>query len=168
MTAGTPAEIAAPRLVLTPLQVSDAVEMVAVLSDPVLYGFTGGEPPTVDGLTAQYKFQVAGAPRDGEVWRNWILRLIEGGAAVGFVQATVIDDEADIAWVVGVAWQGNGYASEGAAAMRSWLAEAGVERFAAHIHPDHAASHRVATAIGLRPTGETDDDDEEIWSSEPG
>ena len=34
------------------------------------------------------------------------------------------------------------------------LRERGVTRFAANIHPDHAASAAVARRLGLAPTGE--------------
>lgn len=151
------------RMTLTPLAETDAAEMVEVLSDPALYVFTGGEPPRPDELEDLYRFQSAGCPRDEEYWHNWILRL--DGAAIGFVQATVTAETADLAWVVGTDWQGSGYASEAASAMRDWLAEKGVARFSAHIHPEHTASHGVAGHLGLHPTGLTDDDGEIIWRS---
>ncbi|MGH8945870.1 MAG: GNAT family N-acetyltransferase [Acidimicrobiia bacterium] len=83
------------RLVLTPLDAADAAEMVAVLSDPGLYAFTGGEPPTLYQLEELYRHQSAGSPDDGETWHNWILRL--DGAAIGYVQATVKGENADLA-----------------------------------------------------------------------
>jgi len=149
------------RLTLTPLDVPDAVEMVGVLFDPTIYGFAGGEPPSFDQLEEQYRFQVAGSPRDGEIWHNWVIRL--DGVAIGFVQATVTGEVAELAWVVGSSWQGRGYASEGSAAMRDWLAEQGVIHFSAHIHPDHLASNAVAARLGLNPTGLLDDEGESIW-----
>jgi RimJ/RimL family protein N-acetyltransferase len=153
--------IASDRLVLTPLDVADADEMVAVLSDPALYAFTGGEPPSLDELQVRYRHQTAGSPQADEEWHNWIVRL--EGIAVGFVQATVSGGAADLAWVVGTPWQGQGYATESSRAMRDWLAGSGVERFIAHIHPDHAASAAVAAKLGLRPTGRVDDEGEMIW-----
>jgi RimJ/RimL family protein N-acetyltransferase len=153
--------IVSDRLVLTPLVVADAGEMVAVLSDPDLYAFTGGEPPGLDELREQYRYQTAGSPRVDEEWHNWIVRL--EGLAVGYVQATVSRGAADLAWVVGSRWQGMGYATESSRAMRDWLADLGVVRFSAHIHPDHAASEAVAANLGLRPTGRIDDEGEMIW-----
>ena len=149
------------RLSLTPLVVADAETMVDVLSDPDLYRFTAGEPPTFEELEKLYRFQVAGSPNDGETWHNWIIRL--GNAPIGYVQATVVGDEADLAWVIGTAWQGQGYATEASTAIRDWLADQGVAGFSAHIHPDHHASHLVATRLGLCPTGELDDEGEMIW-----
>ena len=149
------------RLSLTPLAVADAKAMVDVLSDPDLYEFTGGEPPTFEDLEKLYRFQVAGSPNDGETWHNWIIRL--EGAPLGYLQATVSGGEADLAWVVGTAWQGQGYATEASTAIRDRLADQGVTGFSAHIHPDHHASHRIATRLGLRPTGDLDDEGEMIW-----
>lgn len=83
------------------------------------------------------------------------------------MQATVIGDSADVAWLVGTTWQGQGFATEAAAAMCSWLATEGIAHFSAHIHPEHAASAKVATAIGLRPTDDVDSDGEIVWVSLP-
>ncbi len=146
--------------------------MVAVLADPALYRFTGGEPPTLEELRRRYVAQVAGRSADGtEAWHNWIVRLAAGGEAVGFVQATVTGDgddaNADIAWVVGVPWQGHGYAGEAAAALVAWLVGArGVSAVTAHIHPYHAASARVAERAGLAPTG-VFEDGERVWRLDP-
>lgn len=153
--------ISTPRLKLDPLVVADAVEMVGVLSDPALYTFTGGEQPTLDQLDERYLYQSAGSANEAETWHNWILRLDD--TAIGYVQATVTGDCADLAWVVGVPWQGSGYATEASTAIRDWLAERGTVRFSAHIHPEHTASQVVASRLGLTPTGGFDDDGEMIW-----
>ena len=76
--------------------------------------------------------------------------------AVGMLQAAFSDQgrAADIAWAVGVPWQGQGIASEAARAVVGWLERRGVATITAHIHPDHHASATVATRAGLRPTGD--------------
>ena len=72
------------------------------------------------------------------------------------MQATVTSTRdpvvADVAWVIATDWQGRGYAREAAQTMTRWLEDNGVTRIEAYIHPDHAASQRVAEAIGLVPT----------------
>lgn len=174
---GLPAagEITTARLVLEPLVPEHAGPMLTVLGDPALYLFTGGEPPTADGLRRRYALQSAGGSPDGrQAWFNWILRVRGEGGPAGFVQATVqaadpeaADPEAsaDLAWLVGVPHQGRGLASEAALGVRDWLAARGVARFAARIHPRHTASARVARRLGLRPAPAPDADGEVRWSS---
>lgn len=143
------------RLELTPLCVADADEMVTVLSDPELYRFTGGEPPTRDQLVRRYTAQVTGPPAGSvEEWHNWIVRAARGGPAVGYVQATVAERgaHAEIAWVVGTEFQGHGYATEATSAMVGGLLGQEVAEIVAHIHPEHAASNAVASRVGLQPT----------------
>ena len=103
------------RLELAPLAVGDAEEMVAVLGDERLHAFTGGRPPNLAELRARYARLVAGRSPDGtEQWRNWIVRLRDG-RAVGTVQATITAGgrAAEVAWVIAVAWQGQGLAATG-------------------------------------------------------
>jgi RimJ/RimL family protein N-acetyltransferase len=149
------AAIATERLDLIPLRATDAEEMTEVLADPALYAFIGGSPPTRAELADRYAYQVAGHSPDGsETWRNWIVRERDGGAATGFVQATIEADgrTAEIAWVIGVPWQGRGYATESARAVVAWLCAGGAGPITAHVHPDHAASAAVARAAGFEPT----------------
>ena len=138
--------------------------MVGVLADEELYLFTGGTPPSFEELESRFRHQVAGPSAVGEVWHNWIVRLGDPGGCVGFVQATLEANTAALAWLVGLEWQGRGIATEAVLAIKSWLAGQGVETFTAHIHPEHAASHGVASALGLRPTELVDDDGEVVWS----
>lgn len=142
--------------------------MVDVLADPSLYLYTGGSPPTVEDLTRRYRAQVAGSGSKAEMWHNWILRLAASRVAIGFVQTTVVEEEAEMAWVVAVDWQGNGFAQEAVAAMSEWLIACGATRLTAHIHPGHRASQRVAETAGLLRTAEIDEEGEEIWSIEVG
>ncbi|MEE3921754.1 hypothetical protein V2I01_36310 [Micromonospora sp. BRA006-A] len=138
MSGYAPQPIPTARLVLVPLGVEHAEEMAAVLADPALHTFIGGEP--------------AGPPRCGPATNGWSPARptrpsrgatgssgsSDGGRLAGFVQATVTEphepvadaatagaravghrhlDEAapatavpvaEIAWVVGTQWQGRG------------------------------------------------------------
>ena len=99
----------------------------------------------------------SGTSADGsELWLNWIVRTTVDATPVGTMQATVASDgsSADVAWEVGVPWQGRGIASEAACAIVSWLVERDVPLIRALVHPDHAASQRVAAHAGLAPTDE--------------
>jgi RimJ/RimL family protein N-acetyltransferase len=152
---------------LDPLAVADAPEMVQVLADPELYLVTGGEPPTEDELRAAYERQVVGRSADGlEEWLNWVVRV--DGVAAGYVQATVRDGRASVAWVIGTAWQGQGIATRAARRMLDLLAERGVGTIDAYVAPGHLASERVAARAGLTATGEYDEDGEQRWTLPPG
>lgn len=171
MPAYLPIAIDTERLVLTPLRPRDADEMSTVLADEALYVFTGGHPPTRDELRDRYERLAAGSPYPEQVWLNWIVRRRSDGAAVGTVQATVThrrpaDDRAEVAWVVGVAFQGHGYAAEAARALVGWLRERGANPVSANIHPDHQASAAVATRAGLIVTGDMLDG-ERVWRTPP-
>lgn len=139
-------------LVLRPLHVSDAAEMAVVLSHPDLYRYTGGKPPSEADLNRLYGIQTRGGPADEtEVWLNDIVVVGDEQRAVGFVQATLPSDQrsAEISWVIGHPWQGLGYAARAALLLTDDLRSRGVEQIIAHIHPDHAASQRIATRLGM-------------------
>jgi RimJ/RimL family protein N-acetyltransferase len=157
------------RALLTPLRVEDAAEMAEVLADPALHAFTGGRPPTPEELRARYAVLVSGwSPDRSQRWLNWVVRLRSDRRAVGYTQATIdpATGTAELAWVVGVPWQGRGIAGEAVDLMLEELAGKGVTRYVAHIHPDHAASAGVARRAGLRPTDRLVDGEVE-WESAP-
>ena len=154
------------RLELQPLRREHADDMVVVLADEALYAMTGGRPPNRDELGKRYTRQAIGRSGDGtETWHNWILRRRVDGAAIGFVQATVVDRVAELAWLVGVAWQGRGYATEAVRAVVDRLTADGVDTIKAHIAPGHRSSEIVAARVGLAVTDRIDDG-ERVWSHE--
>lgn len=158
------AEIATTRLLLLPLGPADADDLFAVLSDHALHRFTGGRPDTIEELRARLEGWSSERSPDGEsAWLNWVIRTkpesgFSAGSAIGSMQATVALTRspvaAEVAWVVGTAFRGRGFASEAARALVTWLAQEGVQRVDAHVHPEHAASAGVAHAAGLQPTDE--------------
>jgi RimJ/RimL family protein N-acetyltransferase len=158
------------RLVLQPLRSEDADDMVDVLADERLHEFIGGRPQTLDELRDRYRRLAAGSPHADQVWLNWIARRRSDAQAVGTVQATLTDRQgtwtAEVAWVVGVDFQGRGFASEAAQALVAWLQHRGVATVEAHIRADHGASAAVATRAGLRPTAD-EVDGEQVWISGP-
>ena len=148
--------------------------MTAVLADERLYAFTGGRPPGSEQLRARYRVLAAGPGRPEEDWLNWIARERASGAAVGTMQATIVPAKtvpaaaartgraAYIAWVIGVPWQGRGFATEAARAVTGWLLAAGVRVILACIYPGHLASEQVASRAGLELTGHVEDG-ERVW-----
>lgn len=146
--------------------------MAGLLDDDRLHEFTGGAPLTRDGLRRQYARQAAGRSADGAAsWLNWILRRRHDHVAVGYIQATVPAvppaRTAALAWMVGLAFQGQGYAREASAAAMRTLSADGINSFTARIHPEHAASIALARSLGFRPTSEWIDG-ETVWAAEFG
>lgn len=161
--------LTSPRLLLEPLTVEHAAEMVDVLASPELYRYIGGVPPTLDQLIERYRRQVTGHSPDGEQgWLNWIIRVGASGAsgargdsadtggAVGFVQTTLARRRsvlsAEIAWLTAPAHQGHGVATDAAQRMCGWLRQQDVGTFVAHIAPENAASVGVARRLGMTAT----------------
>ena len=98
-------------------------------------------------------------------------RRPETGAAVGsagFVSQSSRDGQRELGYSVYPSFQGQGIASEAAAALVAWaLAQPGTRSVCATIPPWHVASQRVAAHAGLHRTGrmETDPDEGpvEVW-----
>jgi RimJ/RimL family protein N-acetyltransferase len=148
------------RLELLPLRAEHADEMAVVLADPDLYTFTGGCPPTVAALRTRYERMIAGSADPDVSWCNWVIQLRDGGRLAGTVQATISAADgrvAEVAWVVGTAWQGQGIATEAARALIAWLGQQQIGTVIAHIHPRHQASAAVAAAAGFTATDESQD-----------
>src|SRR5262249_5595281 len=106
------------------LRVADADEMTIVLDDEQLHEFIDNNPTSPTELKERYRRLVTSSDLTKELWLNWIVQREGSGQAVGTVQATVTlgtETTAAIAWVIGQPWQGNGYASEAARALVSWL-----------------------------------------------
>jgi RimJ/RimL family protein N-acetyltransferase len=111
------------------------------------------------------------APHSGEVWLNWIVRRRSDTQPIGTVQATLTTRDgqstATAAWVIGVDWQNQGFASGAARALIEWLWQHGADEVIACIHLDHQASAVVATRAGLRRTDEQRDG-EQVWRASDG
>ena len=138
------------RLVLAPLSAGDADEAYAAFVDRGLYELMVGEPPAdPDALRARFAQLAAGCPRPGERWLNWLARTRDGGALVGWHQATVVGARADIAWVTFAAHRRHGYACEGAAAVIAWLRALGVREVVAQADARNAASGATAASLGF-------------------
>lgn len=112
-------------LVLEPQVEAHAPEMFELLSDPVLSEYLDSDPPPdVAWLTARFAKLETRLSGDGrEQWLNWVVRA-PGRRLVGFVQATVYPDGwAYVAYELGRAFWGHGWATQATAAMLRELAD---------------------------------------------
>jgi RimJ/RimL family protein N-acetyltransferase len=144
------------RLDLRPVTVNDADEMAAIFADTRLYTFTGGTPSTLEALRSTFARLEAARTASATAQLNWVVRHRVEDLAIGMLQAIFTDGglATEIAWVIGMAWQGQGLATEGTRAVVAWLEAHGVHTITAWIRPDHHASAAVALRAGLTPTEE--------------
>ncbi len=129
--------------------------MADVLGSPELYTHIGGEPPTEAELSVRYTRQTAGvSPDSSQEWMNWVV-MADGTTPAGYVQASrpIGATTAEVAWVIGVAWQGRGYATTTVTLMVAGLAARGVDEVVVDIRPANNASEGVARHIGMAATG---------------
>jgi len=140
------------RLDLLPIDRTHAEGLFAVLKDPRLYGFTGGEPPIdASSLARTYEFWETRASPDGtELWFNWAVSLRVHQLLIGYVQAGIHSDYADMAWVVGSEWQQQGYATEAARSLLRWAFDTlDLNRVQAEADTRNLASARVLEKLGF-------------------
>ena len=152
------------RVELVPVNRKHAAAMFSVISDTSLYTFTGGEPPqSLAEVEEWFTALESGISPDGsEKWLTWIVQGIEFDTPIGYVQATIEGNTAEVSWLIGSRWQGNGYAIEAVGALMSWLADNQIVEVTAHIQPQHRASQRIARRFHLKPSG-TYHEGEEVW-----
>lgn len=152
------------RINIIPVNSTHATAMFPILQDSSLYQFTGGEPPKSMTDVEQWFCALENrlSPDGSERWLTWIVQLMDSSTSIGYVQATVKTGKADLAWLIGVDWQGQGYATEAIGLVVDWLHDNQVDRLTAHIHRNHKASQRIARSVGLRRSGFFHEG-EEIW-----
>src|SRR5690606_1492379 len=136
-------------------------------------------------------FFVASRRRHTRFSRDWSSDVCSSdlGRAIGYVRATVKPAPpafavtpasagstvspgpprrlASVAWVIGMPYQGFGFATEAARAMIDWLVSHGVDEIVATVHPDNRPSAAVAAKLGMNRTGETTADGENVWRLPP-
>ena len=94
-------------LTLEPQIASHAAELYTVLSEPALYRYIDRKAPASEAALAERLARLESriSPKGSAHWLNWVAR--DPGGVVGYVQATVADHNAEIAYVfVHHVWQG--------------------------------------------------------------
>jgi RimJ/RimL family protein N-acetyltransferase len=149
------------RLELRPLVADDAEDLAELLEDPLVRDWLG---PDVERLRARFRrWEARRSPDGSQVWLNWTARLLDGAAAVAWVQASVSGDSAEVAYATLPSQRRRGYCAEAVRGVVEWLGR-DVASVEAHIAADNAGSAAVARALGLRATDELHKD-EVIWRS---
>jgi RimJ/RimL family protein N-acetyltransferase len=141
------------RLLLEPLRPEHALGLFEALDDPLVGRYIGGpDVSTLEDLQARIERLLAG-PTDprAETWRNWVVRL--EGTVIGRVEATLHDGIAEIGYVFGPRWWGQGYASEAVTWLLEELRGDGVPEAWATVDPDNEPSVRLLRRVGFEEAG---------------
>lgn len=134
-----------------------------MLSDPQVYAHIEGDPPaSVEALADKYAAIAVGPQRPeiaNQTWRDCCVRRADTGQAIGVVEATVIEDRAEVAYLVGVESWGQGYAFEATTWYHGWLPEQSpISSYWVTILPTNQRSIRLAERLGY-----TRVEDESLW-----
>jgi len=151
------------RLTIEPRAVAHAPGLFAALDHPDVGRFIGGpDVTTLEALVERIVAVDAADPVEwGEIWLNWVVMLRDPARTViGRVEATVYAgvDLADIAYVFGPRWAGNGYATEATAWMLDQLRDHhGVATVYATTDPANGPSTRLLERLGFERNDLPDD-----------
>jgi RimJ/RimL family protein N-acetyltransferase len=136
------------RLVFEPLGHEHADGLFAALADPAVSQFlTAPDVTTLEALHARIE-RLAHAPV-GQTWLNFVMR--RDGVIIGRLEATCYDGWAEIAYLVGPAYQRQGYGREGVRWLLDRLRERDIDEVWAAVLPGNARSIRLLDALGFAP-----------------
>ena len=113
------ATLATPRLSLEPLTPAHAEAMYGGFADPALYTWVNAEPPKdVEDLRSRFARIAEPYAAGGALWLNWAVRVTDGGAYAGLIEATVRADRiVFLAYYVFTQHMRHGIASEACTAV---------------------------------------------------
>jgi len=144
------------RLSFEPLHSRHAAELFEPLSDPRVWEFIGENLYTsVAAVADRFARIAAGPPTDhaDERWINYATRLRATGILIGRLEATIVDQRAEIAFLFGPQYWGHGYASEAMSAFQEHLRQtARVNEFWATTNPDNSRSIKLLGRLGYVET----------------
>jgi ribosomal-protein-alanine N-acetyltransferase len=141
------------RLVLEDLTVSHAKELFSGLQNPRLYTFLDEPPPpSIEFLETRYAtIARRRSPDDREIWLNWAVKLRDPDSYVGYIQATIQEQNvALLAFVLFCEHWGHSYARESVAALIDHLrCQFSVTTFCATVDGGNKRSITLLKAIGF-------------------
>lgn len=140
------------RLILEPIIIGHAKEMLALLNSPELHVFIPSDPFKLEQLERRYKIWTNRiSPEKDEIWLNWAAREKESGDVIGHFQAGVREDEDSyIAYIVGVDHQRQGYALEALTDILSLLRnKMKLNKVKAWIDTRNSASIELVKKLGM-------------------
>lgn len=142
------------RLRYDPLDHQHADGLFAALDDERVGRYINGpDVTTLEALESRIEFLGAGhSPSNPEEqWVNVVVLRREDDVVVGRVEATVLGPRAEIAYVFGPSYWGQGYATEATRWLIDHLrARFDIQQIWASIHHENVASRRLVERVGMR------------------
>ena len=126
--------------------------MFNLLLEPEIYDFILDRPPeSAHSLKQHYESLCSGPGADDEErWLNWIVFRTESPRPIGYVQATINDKVASIAFVFSHYFWGKGYASEACRSLIMYLfSDVLLDRLTAEVHRENKRSLNLITRLGF-------------------
>jgi len=126
--------------------------MFELLSDDRLYRFIPRDPPrSLEALSERYqRLETRKSPDGNEAWLNWMVRSKAEGKCLGRVEVTIRrDGSAYLAYELGVAFSGRGYATEACRRVIEALFGSGVPWIVAEVDTRNSASIRLLERLGF-------------------
>lgn len=127
--------------------------MHAVYSDPEVTRFIPGGVRDRHGTRERVADLVAHHDRHGV--SKWAVTLSDSDVLIGDCGLQFLPDrpELELGFHIARTYWGHGYASEAASACLGWALANRTERILAIVDPQHRASRRVLTKLGMQPIG---------------
>jgi RimJ/RimL family protein N-acetyltransferase len=162
------------RLTIEPLGHEHADGLFAALAHPeVSLYLSAPDVTTLEALHARIDRLALGSPHAGETWLNAAIRRSDDGAIIGRLEASVHDSWAELAYLVGPAYQRRGYGREAVRWLIAELRSRGVVELWAAVQPGNTRSLALLEALGftrhepMRPLGSYDPADVILRAASP-
>ncbi|MCX7205948.1 MAG: GNAT family N-acetyltransferase [Proteobacteria bacterium] len=138
-------------LILEPQTADHAEAMFVVLSDPAIYEFENAPPASIDRLHARFsKLEARASPDGSEQWLNWVIRRTASQQLAGYVQATISDQHALLAYELSSKHWGKGIAQEAVSAVLQELAQHyGIKQYFAILKRRNVRSKKLLERLGF-------------------
>jgi [ribosomal protein S5]-alanine N-acetyltransferase len=138
-------------LILEPLVAEHAGALYEPLRDERLYSYVPQRPPASrEALKDRFgALSWRRSPDGSELWLNWAVKLKRDGY-IGWLQATVLGDRADIAYIIFSAFWRKGYGSQACRRLLQHLADDhSVAVACATVDTENAASIHLLESLGF-------------------
>lgn len=151
---GAEPKLLTPRLLLRPLRLTDASDLLKIDSDPEVTYFRGLTPLSVEASRSQLEKHLRTRWNKSRAWMFWCIRVQGSDEFVGVAMLRQLNKdwrEFEVGYSLARSQWGQGYATEAVrAALRFAFRTLRAHRIVANTYPENAASCRLLEKLGFR------------------